>query len=418
MIDRSTGSRPDLTADTDVIIVGGGPAGSSLAGLLALEGIDVVVLDRAEFPRTKPCGECINPGGVSALTRLGLLDVVEKCHPVRLAGWDLLTDSGARASGRFAGGTEYGMGVSRAALDHALLQAARDRGARVHERTKLVGLSVSQAGSASHRTVVEAVDRDGRRTAWTAHLLVGADGLRSIVARLLGLVRRKPRLRKVSLTCRLRGTGPSRDGGALFFARSGTVGLAPVHADEPLWNGTVVVLSRRYGRELAADPVGFFRHAFTRAPFEWDARPDIVSGPWASGPFDWPTRCAIADGALLVGDASGYFDPLTGQGLYRAFRSAELATPIIVRAVRSARNRAADLREYDWRLRSMLRRPRALQRIIEVGLSRPTLRHLAVTGLRAAKPFADRFVRIVGDTRPVPAPVIPETAYTLSKATR
>ncbi len=67
MIHRRTGSRPDLTADADVIIVGGGPAGSSLAGLLALEGIDVVVLDRAEVPRAKPCGECINPGGVSVV---------------------------------------------------------------------------------------------------------------------------------------------------------------------------------------------------------------------------------------------------------------------------------------------------------------------------------------------------------------
>ena len=94
MIDRSMGVRPDFAADADVIIAGAGPAGSALAGLLALEGMDVVVLDRAEFPRTKPCGECINPGGVSALTRLGLLDVVQKCSPVRLAGWDLLTDSG------------------------------------------------------------------------------------------------------------------------------------------------------------------------------------------------------------------------------------------------------------------------------------------------------------------------------------
>ena len=133
----------------------------------------------------------------------------------------------------------------------------------------------------------------------------------------------------------------------MFFGHSGSVGLAPVHADEPLWNGTVVVPSRRYGRELASSPVEFFLHAFTRAPFEWDDRPDIVNGPWASGPFDWPTRRAIADGALLVGDASGYFDPLTGQGLYRAFRSAEVAAPIIVRAVRSAWSRAADLSEYE-----------------------------------------------------------------------
>jgi excinuclease ABC subunit B len=117
-------------------------------------------------------------------------------------------------------------------------------------------------------------------------------------------------------------------------------------------------------------------------------------------------------------ESLAYFDPLTGQGLYRAFRSAELATPIIVRAVRSARNRAADLWEYDRRLRSMLRQPRALQRIIEVAVSRPTLRHLAVTGLRVAKPFADRFVRVVGDAMPVPALLIPEAACTLLRVTR
>ena len=234
-------------------------------------------------------------------------------------------------------------------------------------------------------------------------MVVGADGLRSIVARRLGLVRRRPRIRKVSLTCRLRGTGPSRAGGALFITQRGTVGLAPVHADEPLWNGTVVVYSKRWGRGIASDPLAFFRAALAQAPFEWDGAPEIVGGPWVSGPFDWPTRGAIADGALLVGDASGYFDPLTGQGMCRAFRSAELAAPVISQAVRKGRTGVSRLREYEHALRRMVRPTRAVQRVIEAAVSRPAVCRVVVARLGVARPLADRLIEVVGDSLPVRA---------------
>ena len=399
--------------DADVIIVGAGAAGSSLAGLLALDGLDVVVLDRAQFPRPKPCGECINPGGVSALARMGLLNAVREHAPARLASWSLLTDSGARACGRYTVEGGYGLGISRALLDEILVKEAERRGARVYERVKAVDLVVSDGPRATQRVIVKTTGLEGRCQSWSAPMVVGADGLRSIVARRLGLVRRRPRINKVSLTCRLRGTGPSRAGGALFITQRGTVGLAPVHAHEPLWNGTVVVYSKRWGRGIAPDPLAFFRAALAQAPFEWDGAPEIVGGPWVSGPFDWPTRGAIADGALLVGDASGYFDPLTGQGMCRAFRSAELAAPVISQAVRKGRTGVSQLLEYEHALRRMVRPTRALQRVIEAAVSRPAVCGLVVARLGVGRPFADRLIEVVGDSLPVRALAAPGVVRTL-----
>lgn len=395
-------------AEADVLIVGGGPAGSVLAGLLAQQDIDTVVLDRATFPRPKPCGEYLNPGVVAVLDRLGLLGAVLRTEPARISGWKMMTGSGVTATGRYAPTAPHGLGIQRSAVDEALVCEAKRRGARVVERVKVHGLRVAPSGE-RHAVTVEAVNGQGRPVAWKARIVVGADGLRSVVARRLGLVRRRPGVRKVSLTCRLKGTGPPRGDGRLFLTGWGTVGLAPVHASEPLWNGTVVVYVDRGARDLVTDPLGWFLAALRQAPFRWDGDgPEVVGGPWTSGPFDWALRDAVSDRVLLVGDAAGSFDPLTGQGMFQAFRSAELAAPIIVRAVRHGRSAAADLVDYRRALSRLLRPTRVLQRVIEAAVSRNWAREIAVTRLRAAEPFMDRLVQVVGDTLPVHSLVRPD----------
>ncbi len=400
-------------AETDVLIVGGGPAGSVLAGLLAQQDIDTVVLDRSTFPRPKPCGECLNPGGVAVLDRLGVLGAVLRTEPARISGWKMTTGSGVTAPGRYAPAAPHGLGMRRSAVDEALVCEARRRGARVVERVKVHGLSVAPSGE-RHAVTVDAVNAQGRPVAWKARMVVGADGLRSVVARRLGLVRRRPRVRKVSLTCRLRGTGPARGDGRLFLTWWGTVGLAPVHASEPLWNGTVVVYGDRGARDLVTDPLGWFLAALRQAPFRWDGDgPDVVGGPWTSGPFDWTLRDVVSDRVLLVGDAAGSFDPLTGQGMFQAFRSAELAAPVIVRAVRRGQSTAADLIDYRRALWRFLRPTRALQRVIEAAVSRSWARELAVARLRAAEPLADRLVQVVGDTLPVRSLARPDALLSL-----
>jgi 2-polyprenyl-6-methoxyphenol hydroxylase-like FAD-dependent oxidoreductase len=379
----------------DVLVVGGGPAGSTVAGLLARRGWDVTLLDRARFPRPKACGECINPGGVELLRRLGLERVVRGLDPVPLLGWDVHTDGGRRAEGRFGPEVGPAWAVPRSRLDAALLTEARSRGVTVRE-----GLRVAEAreGTPTEWPSVAVSEPGGATGWWRARMVIGADGLRSVTARALGRPRAPDRTRKLSLTLRLRGSGPADDRGRLVLTSAGTLGLAPVGRD--LWNATVVVSAPGMGRRVAADPLAFAL-SFVRARIpDWDSPPVVEGGPWGSGNFDFRVRRVVGHGMLLVGDAAGYYDPLTGQGIQRALRSAELAAGAVDTALREGRVSERDLAPYARDVRRSFMPGRALQRVVEAVVSRRATREQAIGRLGAAPRSMDTLVRVTGDARP------------------
>ncbi len=147
--------------DAEVVIVGAGPAGSALAILLARRDISTVVLDRSTFPRPKPCGECINPGAVAALERLGVLDAVLQRQPSRISGWALATEGGATARGCFDPSAPHGLAMPRSVLDAELVAQVRGHGVRVLEHTKVTGVSLPRPGT-NDPVSVEAVTGEGR----------------------------------------------------------------------------------------------------------------------------------------------------------------------------------------------------------------------------------------------------------------
>jgi flavin-dependent dehydrogenase len=369
-------------------VVGGGPAGSTTARLLALRGWRVRLLDRARFPRPKPCGECLNPGAVAALERLGVLDDVLALEPAPLAGWVVGASGGPRfarftrqpiavARGRFPAG-HGGFSLDRARLDHALLAAARRAGVEVEEGRRVAAADPVLAA---------------------APVVVGADGLRSVVARAAGAYRRAPRLRKLSITLHVEAVALDPSEGWIRLDALGTVGLAPLDPGGARWNATVVVDARAHGRTVAGDPAAFAlaRVADVLAPAP---PPRAVAGPWTSGPFDWPGRRAVADGVVLVGDAAGYFDPLTGQGIFRALRSAELAADAIDTALRTGRAFRRDLAPYEHALRRELSAPLRVQRGVEAVISRGPLRRGAIALLgRWPRPM-DTLIAVTGDLEP------------------
>jgi flavin-dependent dehydrogenase len=396
----------------DAVVVGAGPAGSATALLLARAGHHVLLLDRRHFPRAKPCGDCLSPEAARVLDRLGLLADVQAARPARLAGWRIISPAGHAFEATFTAAAngdarvETAISLRRELLDAVLLAGARRAGAVVRTGLHVTDLLRDARGNV---TGIVARDEDGAPLRLHARLVIGADGLRSVVARRLGLVRRGPRLRKLSLTAHVRGiAGPARLG-EMHLAAGACAGVAPVEEAEdddvasvPLANVTLVVDAARFGREAARDPLALFRSMLARFP-ALALRlplPEPQLRLLASGPFDWPTRTVVADGAALVGDAAGYFDPFTGQGIYQALAGAELLAEEADLALRSGDVSGRALRGYAARRRRMLRDARILQHLIDHVIRRPALADAAIRRLARAPAAAAALIAATGDLLP------------------
>lgn len=386
----------------DAVVVGAGPAGSTTALLLARAGFDVALLDRCSFPRPKPCGDCLSPNVSCLLDRLGVLDAVLEARPARLEGWRIVSPDGHAFSTRFAEITDdplvsNALAISRDRFDAVLLDQARFAGVSVRTGWRVTGLDGDG---------VTGIGPGGEDFRMPARLTVGADGLRSVIARRAGLVRRRAKLRKVSLTSHVR--HPSSDRlGEMHLADGICAGFAPV-ADGPdvACNLTIVADSNRFGRRIAADPAAFFLDAAHRFPRLVERLDDRVlesaatSDLLASGPFDVPVRSAVRDGLALVGDAAGYYDPFTGQGINMAIEGAFLLADEAVRALRESAGPVGTLEKYAHELRRHVRGTRSVQRMIEFVLSRAGLANAAIRRLAASPAAARALVATTGDLAP------------------
>jgi geranylgeranyl reductase family protein len=382
----------------DVVVVGGGPAGATTALLLARAGAAVVVLDRARFPRDKPCAEYVSPAAADVLERLGagVVAAVERGAHARVRGMRVVAPDGTAMLGRLP---RPGYALARARLDTILLGAARAAGAAVREGVTVEDLLWDRGA------VAGVVARAGgeHREACRARVVVGADGLRSAVARRLGGVRRT-RPTRIAFAAHVAGVAGVDGVGELHVSERGYVGLGPVGDGVTtvalVLPQRVVRRSARRGRDYRRD---FFAELerFPGLAGRFDAG-RLVRGVLATGPFAQWARASVAAGALLVGDAADFFDPFTGQGIYGALRGAELAAATLVRALRSGAgpvSRAA-LAPYRRARRRAFAGKWLLERAIGLGVGWPALTVRVVRRLAARPELADLLVGAAGNVVP------------------
>ena len=390
----------------DVLVVGAGPAGSATARLLADAGRSVLVVDRAEFPRDKPCSEYMSPETVRILDRLGVVGALEAAGAVPLAGTTVTAARGARLHGRFAlaGRRPFrptGLSVSRRILDHRLVAAARRAGASVLERTAVEALAHDPAGVAG----VVVRDADGDRRTITARLTIGADGLRSVVGRRLGRWSQGG-LRRVAFVAHVEGVEEMGDTAEMFVGRRGYLGLNPIGGGR---TNVALVVPLRRARAARGRTEEFFLEALRDFPgvSRRVGRGRLVRRVLATGPFAARSGRVTAGGAALVGDAADFFDPFTGEGIYSALRGAELlaetadaalARPGRVTADAMAPYRRARLRAFcgKW----------AVERLIGYGMHFPDLFDRAVERL-ARRGLAHTLIGVTADFVPARAVLNP-----------
>jgi geranylgeranyl reductase family protein len=384
----------------DVLIVGAGPAGASLAARLARAGVRVTVLDRACFPRHKPCAEYLSPGTVRLLHNLGAGAHVEAVAKARLHGFIVQAHGYAEMRGDFArargwgDAPGYGLGISRAVMDTILVELAREAGADVRERVHVTGV-LREGGRV---TGVQARTKSGIQE-FRAPLVVGADGVTGVVGRRLEMVALRPGMRRLSLVAHLRGIRGLGEYGEMHVGHDGYCGVAPL--GDGVANVAMVLRAggaSRSGRALEV----VFRDALER--FGELARrasgAELVRPVLRTGPLSYWARAMVTDGVLLAGDAGGFYDPFTGQGVYKALRSAELAAPVILSALGAGDVSRARLLPYERARRAEFRGPLAVEWLIQRFLGRPALLRRAVRLLGQRHAMADTLVGVTGDVLP------------------
>src|SRR6184192_4036926 len=329
----------------DVAIVGGGPAGSSCAAFCALAGLRTLVLSRKPFPLGKVCGDCLNPSCWPVLERLGLTQRVWDLRHSKLTSVEFIAIDGHKVIVPLPSGDDCELSIKRSLFDELLLRRARELGAQVRGETTVTAVA--------HEEAWKIVTASGET--FRARILIGADGRNSTVARLRNLLPR-PARKRVALQAHIplpRNFGKRI---VLQFLREGYSGQAPVNETELnlCLVGRPPTISKL--RQWAQ------RHFEIPADQPWRTITPLTRAP---------VPCA-QENLLFIGDAARVVEPFTGEGIYYALRSGELAASAIAKILRGD-DRSPVLREFGRAYAQMYRGRLWINRLSRAAVLRPQL---------------------------------------------
>ena len=381
----------------DVLVVGAGPAGSVAALVLARAGVKVTLLDRSGFPRDKLCGDSINPGAMGLLRAHGLATAIEHVG-VPIRGMLVTGPGHTEVNGRYAAGI-CGRSIRRRDLDALLLDAAIHAGARFEPNVRVSAAATTGTGSASAVNGVVVGAESGSHVERRARVVIAADGRRSTLAFGLGLARHPVRPRRWALGAYFEGVIGLAERGEMHIGKGRYIGVAPLPGG--LANACVVV------PELAARSFMHAPDVALEAAIVADARLRVrferarrVTDVQVLGPLAVDVASAGVPGLLLAGDAAGFIDPMTGDGLRIAIKGAELAAEAALGYLqgRIGQPHLWLQGKRDAEFAGKLRTNRLLRSLV----ARPLALSAAAVGARIVPAAVERIIMYAGD---VDAPV-------------
>ena len=336
----------------DVVIAGGGPAGSAAAIALAQAGLNALIVDKSQFPRNKACGEYLSAGAVEQLQTLGLESVLApaaaRLDGIRLSG------NGARVELRFS---KTGWALPRLRLDSELLRSAISRGAT------FLQARIEDVREESPGSLLTVREPSGETRGLRARFVIGADGAQSVVARKCGLSVAPRGEQRFALGGHYGGLRDLDRFVEMFVEGSSYFAVNPFDAA----HANIMVIVREKDLSARKNDVDQFIRERARALSGDAARftgAQLEGKRIAVGPLAHSTRGVTAGNVLLAGDAAGFIDPFTGQGVYLALRGGIAAARAIAAAVAMPSSGRAVIENYASELSSEMRHRSKLARIV------------------------------------------------------
>lgn len=380
----------------DAIVVGGGPAGAAVATHLARAGREVLLLERAQTGRDKPCGEFFSPPVRGLLTELGVYEEtlragVRDVPAARLVSADGTAFEGCYTNEQHPWAAQGGFSLERRVLDALLWQNAVRTGADARNGVTLRGLMRDASGT------VVGVSTDAGE--FRASVVIGADGGRSRVARDLGVVRPISRLQKIGLISHFERVSQTSD--TRVEMHVGANGLACGFGPQPNNTANVTIeVPQDAAGSIAQEGAAAYCDRLLRDVFPTLAAK--LSGARRTrirscGTFGHTTRTPIADGALLVGDAAEFIDPFTGEGVYFALRGAQMAAQTLETALRRGDVSVRGLRPYARARKHELSPKYAVCGLVERAVHSPGLMRVFAPKLGRAPHVVNALLGVTGD---------------------
>ncbi|WP_164848401.1 NAD(P)/FAD-dependent oxidoreductase [Halobacteriovorax sp. HLS] len=371
----------------DVAIIGAGPAGSILSWKLSKNRLSTIVFEgRSEVTR-KVCGEYLCPLGVKLLKEIGLGEILKKFNPV--LGMDIYTPKGIAVKSLFPetkNFNEKGVSLNRKVFDQALVDKSAASGTEFRFSSMITDIHFN----GSFWTIVKS---DGET--FRSRLLVGADGRRSLVAKKMKLSS-KEKSSRIAIHCWLKGENKlARKGQMHLFSDGSYIGIDPINSDEV--NISLVCDSQKIKEFKNAKNV--LMHFLNKSeqlkvslgPYE------NISKVYTVFPVTHKVSDVISHQCALIGDAAGFLDPLTGEGIFNAIWSSVNLADSIVDSQYSLSNSTVALNLYRQKYRSFFRQKKVINNIFQWLIRREALVEVIGSLLKNSSKRSNAFIGIIGN---------------------